>query len=325
MKKKKVILYKKIPDDLLNILKDNFDIVFFNKINKENYSEFINQLPSAEGLIGSSFDLKGDILDIANNLKVISTISAGYDNFDVKQLTAKGIRLMHTPDVLTDTTADLVFTLLLSTARRVVETSNFIYQGKWKKSIDESLFGTDVHHKKIGIVGMGKIGAAVAKRAYLGFDMEVLYTNRSRKPEVDNHYRAKWCSLDELLQLSDFVCITLPLTKETERLINKEKLLLMKPSSILINGGRGKIIDQNALIEVLKEKRILAAGLDVFEQEPLPLDSELLKLDNVVITPHIGSATYETRYNMAKEAVYNLIEAFKVAKPKKNLVNSDVN
>ena len=138
MKKKKVILYKKIPTDLLNFLEDNFDVVFFNKINEENYSEFINQLPSAEGLIGSSFDLKGDILDIANNLKVISTISAGYDNFDVKQLTAKGIRLMHTPDVLTDTTADLVFTLLLSTARRVVETSNFIYQGKWKKSIDES-------------------------------------------------------------------------------------------------------------------------------------------------------------------------------------------
>ena len=324
MQKRKIILYKDISDDLKRKLDEKFDVVFFNKINEKNYQQFIQELPTAEGLIGSSFDFKGELLNLASRLKVISTISAGYDNFDVDELTKKGIRLMHTPDVLTDTTADLIFALLLTTARRIVETSNFIYQGKWHKSIDSSLFGVDVHHKKIGIIGMGKIGAALAKRAHLGFDMTVLYTNRSRKINIEQQYNAQWCSLDTLLGEADFVCITLPLTKETEKLINEEKLLLMKPTSILINGGRGKIVDQKALINALKEKKILAAGLDVFEQEPIPLDSELLTLPNIVITPHIGSATFETRYKMAEEAVNNLIAAFKQEKPQKNLVNRNV-
>lgn len=324
MSKKKIILYKNIPSNLKRLLESQFNVIYFNKINEETYPKFIQELLTADGLIGSSFNLKGEILDLAKNVKVISTISAGYDNFDVEELTRKGIRLMHTPDVLTDTTADLIFTLLLTTARRVVEASNFIYQGKWNKSIDESLFGTDVHHKKIGIIGMGKIGMALAKRAHMGFDMEVLYTNRSRKIDVENEYKAKWCNLDELLSTSDFVCITLPLTKETENLINKEKLSLMKPTSILINGGRGRIIDQEALIQALKDREILAAGLDVFATEPIPLTSDLLTLPNVVITPHIGSATFETRYRMAEEAVYNLINAFKEEKPKRNLVNTNV-
>lgn len=322
--KKTVILYAPIADELRARLEQEFEVIFFNKIDQNNEQQFLAALPTAVGVIGTGVDIKGDRLAKAVNLKAISTISVGYDNFDVAELTAKGIRLMHTPDVLTDTTADLIFTLLMATARRIVEVSDFIHQGHWKRSVDQSLFGVDIHHKKIGIIGMGNIGQAVAKRAYLGFDMQVFYYSRHRKPEVDQQYQAVWCELDQLLKEVDFVCITLPLTKETEHLINQEKLSLMKPSAILINGGRGKIIDEQALINALKTKQIRAAGLDVFVQEPLPMDSELLQLSNVVLAPHIGSATFETRYKMAELAVENLIAALQPEKPKKNLVNREV-
>ncbi|MFZ7198750.1 2-hydroxyacid dehydrogenase [Avibacterium avium] len=319
--KKTVVLYRKIDRGLVNILQEQFNLIYFEKVNQDNYKQFVDSLSLADGLIGSSLDIKGELIERAKNLKVISTISAGYNNFDIEQLTIKNIRLMNTPRVLTETTADLIFALLLSTARRIVECSNFIQQGKWLQSIDSSLFGMDVHHKKIGILGMGEIGKALAKRAYLGFGMSVLYYNRSEKREVESLYNAKRLELDDLLKESDFVCITLPLNSDTEKLINQEKLALMKPTSILINGGRGKILDQEALIRSLKDRKIFAAGLDVFEQEPLSSCSELLNLPNVVLTPHIGSATLETRKKMEEEAVKNLINAFKEEKPVKNLVN----
>ncbi|MFC0323500.1 NAD(P)-dependent oxidoreductase [Gallibacterium melopsittaci] len=324
MAKRKIVLYTVIPDDLKQRLMEHFEVISFAGIDQNNYQNFITALSEAEGLIGSGVSIKGEVLSKAKQLKAISTISVGYDYFSVEELTARNIRLMHTPGVLTDTTADLIFALLLTTARRIVETSEFIHQGRWTESIDSSLFGVDVHHKKIGILGMGNIGEAVAKRAYCGFDMEVLYFSRQRKPAVEQKYQAIWCELDQLLKQADFVCITLPLTSDTENLITREKLALMKSSSILINGGRGKIIDEDALIEALQTKQILGAGLDVFVQEPLPTNSALLTLPNVVLAPHIGSATFETRYKMAALAVENLIAALQPEKPKHNLVNKEV-
>lgn len=322
--KKTVVLYSPIPTELQARLANEFNLICFDKVDSHNEQQFLAALADADGVIGSGVNIKGEKLANARKLKAISTISVGYDNFDVSELTERNIRLMHTPGVLTDTTADLIFTLLLTTARRIVEVSDFIHQGKWQKSIGRDLFGVDVHHKTIGIIGMGNIGAAVAKRAFCGFDMRVLYTSRQHKPEVEQKYQAVWCELDQLLTEADFVCITLPLTPETENLLTKEKLALMKPTSILINGGRGKIVDEQALIEALKNKHILAAGLDVFVQEPLPADSELLSLPNAVLVPHIGSATVETRYKMAELAVDNLIVALQPAKPTTNLVNRDV-
>lgn len=304
-----IVLYKRIPDELLAKLQAHFDVRFFDGITDANREAVKAALADAQGMIGASAPIREEILNCAPRLKAISTISVGVDQFDVNDLSQRNILLMHTPTVLTETTADTVFMLLMMTARRASELAEWVKAGHWKRSIDASLYGVDVHHKTIGIIGMGRIGAAVAKRAHAGFGMKVLYVNDVQNTQVDNTLAARRCSLDELLAEADFVCLTLPLTPETEKLINAQRLAQMKPTAILINGARGKIVDQAALIDALKNGIIRAAGLDVFEKEPLPADSELLALPNVVALPHIGSATHETRYNMAACAVDNLIVA----------------
>ncbi|MDH3001158.1 bifunctional glyoxylate/hydroxypyruvate reductase B [Chelonobacter oris] len=319
--KKTVVLYKKIPETQQARLAEQFNLIYFDDITANNRQDFITALAKADGLIGASIPIRADLLQFAPKLKAISTISVGYDQFDVADLTRRGIRLMNTPDVLTDTTADAIFMLVLTTARRAVELSLQVREGKWQNSIEPTYYGSDVHHKTIGILGMGRIGSAVAKRAFCGFDMKILYTGNRANEKIEQQYHAERCSLDELLQRADFVCITLPLSPSTEKLITKEKLALMKPSAILINGARGKIVDQSALIDALQNHVIKAAGLDVFEVEPLPTDSALMTLPNVVLLPHIGSATVETRYEMARCAVDNIIAALKTEKPDANWVN----
>ncbi|TNH05568.1 NAD(P)-dependent oxidoreductase [Testudinibacter sp. TR-2022] len=322
--KKNVILYKKIPQEQQARLAESFNLITFDGITSDNRAEFIAALAQADGLIGASVPIKQDLLQFAPKLKAISTISVGYDQFDVDDLTLRGIRLMHTPTVLTDTTADTIFTLVLATARRAVELSMLVRAGEWQRSIGDEYYGTDVHHKTIGILGMGRIGSAVAKRAHCGFDMKVLYMSNKPNIQVEQQYQAQRCSLDELLQRADFVCITLPLLPSTERLISAEKLALMKPSAILINGARGKIVDQQALVAALQNGTIKAAGLDVFEVEPLPPNSPLMALPNVVLLPHIGSATIETRYNMVRCAVDNMIVSLAEQPPNENWVNPQV-
>lgn len=321
---KNVVLYKKIPLAQKKRLQEQFNLTTFDKIDENNYHDFVNALKTADGLIGASVPFNADLLSQAPHLKAISTISVGYDNFDVNYLNQRSIRLMHTPNVLTDTTADTIFTLILTTARRAIELSNMIYKGEWRHSITEEYYGVDVHHKTIGILGMGRIGQAVAKRAYYGFDMKILYMSNKPNVQIEEAYQARYCELDDLLQNSDFVCITLPLNSSTKNLISKEKLALMKSSSILINGSRGKIVDQQALINALQNRHIRAAGLDVFEIEPLPTDSPLLNLKNAVLLPHIGSATVETREKMVECAVDNLIAALQAEKPHQNWVNPEV-
>ncbi len=253
-------------------------------------------------------------------LRATSTISVGYDNFDVDALNARNVLLMHTPTVLTETVADTVMALVLSSARRVVEVAERVKAGEWTKSIGPDWFGTDVHGKTLGIVGMGRIGLALAQRAHFGFNMPILYNARRQHKEAEERFNARYCDLDTLLQEADFVCLILPLTDETHHLMGKAQFEKMKKSAIFINAGRGPVVDEQALIAALKNGEIHAAGLDVFEQEPLPGSSELLKLPNVVALPHIGSATHETRYNMAACAVDNLIDALQ-GKVDKNCVN----
>lgn len=304
-----IVLYKRIPEDLFCRLERHFEVRFFDGIHDANREAVKTALQDAHGMIGASAPVRADLLDRAPNLKVISTISVGVDQFDVADLTRRNILLMHTPSVLTETTADTLFLLLLMTARRAGELTEWVKAGHWTRSIDASMYGVDVNHKTIGIIGMGRIGAALARRAHAGFGMQVVYVNETANTEVEERYAARRGSLDQVLAEADFVCLTLPLTPQTEKMIDARRLSQMKPGAILINGARGKIVDQQALIDALKNGVIRAAGLDVFETEPLPVDSELLRLPGVVALPHIGSATHETRYNMAACAVDNLVTA----------------
>jgi len=307
--KKKVILYRDIPAQERQRLDDQFDITFFNGINEDNKDAFIAALADAEGLIGSSTDMSPALLDLAPKLKAASTISVGTDQYDLNYLAARKVPLMHTPGVLNETTADTLFTLIMCTARRAVELSNMVREGRWINNIGEALYGTDVHGKTLGIIGMGRIGYAIAKRGHFGFDMKIQYSNRNRKPDAEQDLNATYMDMEELLKTSDFVCVMTPLTAETERLIGAKEFAMMKKSAIFINGSRGKVIDEAALVDALSNGAIRAAGLDVFEVEPLSGDSPLCKLDNAVLFPHIGSATTETRLAMVTCAVDNLINA----------------
>jgi glyoxylate/hydroxypyruvate/2-ketogluconate reductase len=316
---KKIVVYNEIPDPLLSVLCERFAVTYFKRIDAGNEAAFTAAVGDAHGMLGANVTVTRALLEPARLLEAISTISVGYDNFDVEYLTRRGIVLSHTPDVLTETTADTIFTLMLASARRVVELAEFVRTGGWQRGFTSAQYGVDVHSKTLGILGMGRIGQAVARRARLGFGMKVLYYNRSQVPAAEAAFDARRLPLDELLAQSDFVCVVLPLTSATERLIGAREFALMKRSAIFVNGARGRIVDEPALIEALRNGVIHAAGLDVFEREPLPPDSPLLTMKNVVALPHIGSATHETRFAMSRLAVDNLVAALD-GKPQ-NVVN----
>ncbi len=318
--KPSVILYKALPDALQQRLEDHFTVTRVNNLSPETVQQHADAFAGAVGLLGSSEKVDAALLEKMPALRATSTISVGYDNFDVDALNARNVLLMHTPTVLTETVADTLMALVLSSARRVVEVAERVKAGEWTKSIGPDWFGTDVHGKTLGIVGMGRIGLALAQRAHFGFNMPILYNARRQHKEAEERFNARHCDLDTLLQKADFVCLILPLTDETHHLMGKAQFEKMKKSAIFINAGRGPVVDEQALIAALKNGEIHAAGLDVFEQEPLPASSELLKMPNVVALPHIGSATHETRYNMAACAVDNLIDALQ-GKVDKNCVN----
>ena len=318
--KPSVILYKALPDALQQRLENHFTVTRVNNLSPETVQQHADAFAGAVGLLGSSEKVDAALLEKMPALRATSTISVGYDNFDVDALNARNVLLMHTPTVLTETVADTLMALVLSSARRVVEVAERVKAGEWTKSIGPDWFGTDVHGKTLGIVGMGRIGLALAQRAHFGFNMPILYNARRQHKEAEERFNARYCELDTLLQEADFVCLILPLTDETHHLMGKAQFEKMKKSAIFINAGRGPVVDEQALIAALKNGEIHAAGLDVFEQEPLPASSELLKLPNVVALPHIGSATHETRYNMAACAVDNLIDALQ-GKVDKNCVN----
>jgi glyoxylate/hydroxypyruvate/2-ketogluconate reductase len=313
--KPKVIVSRKVPEDVITFLSGKFEVKYYRDLETENYADFLKELHTAHGILGAGLKMNKELLDQAPNLKIISNISVGYDNLDLVELKKRDIQATNTPGVLVDTTADTIFGLLLATARRMPELDFYVKSGKWNGTKDEGLFGVDVHHKVLGIIGMGSIGSAIAKRAHLGFDMDILYHNRSRNEQVEHEYHAQYCELDELLSKSDFVCIMTPHTPETDKMIGEREFRLMKESSIFINGSRGKNVDETALINALQNKWILAAGLDVYETEPINKDNPLLTIPNVVTLPHIGSATKETREKMAMLAAENLAKGLEGGTP----------
>ncbi|MDQ7727347.1 D-glycerate dehydrogenase [Halomonas sp. SpR8] len=321
--KKRLVIQGRLSDAQLAELNDLFEVDVLPKTTALNDPANQALLAKADGIIGSGLAITAELLDAAPNLTAIATISVGYDNIPVNELTQRGIMLCNTPDVLTETTADTGFTLIMATARRAVELAEWVKAGEWQGSIGPALFGSDVHGKTLGMVGFGRIGQAVARRGALGFGMKVLYSKASPKPELERELGAERHELNELLNEADFVCVTVPLTAETEHLIGAHQFALMKTSAIFINIARGKVVDESALIHALENGVIKAAGLDVFEQEPLSASSPLLTMSNVVALPHIGSATHETRDAMAQRAVDNIRLALQGERPI-SLVNEEV-
>ncbi|OFV99262.1 MAG: D-glycerate dehydrogenase [Acidobacteria bacterium RIFCSPLOWO2_02_FULL_61_28] len=282
--------------------------------------ELFAGLAGCQGVLCQLTDrMDREAMEHAPELRVIANIAVGYDNIDVASATERGILVTNTPEVLTETTADFAFALLLAAARRLVEADQFARSGQWKQWKLDMLLGTDAHHGTLGIIGLGRIGRAVARRAR-GFQMIVLYAGpRRASPEVEQELGARYVPLETLLRESDFVSLHVPLKPETRHLIGAPQLALMKPTAILINTTRGPVVDEAALVEALREGRIQGAGLDVFEREP-EIHPGLLVLPNVVLAPHIGSGSRQTRLRMVELAAENLLAALSGQVPP-NLVN----
>ena len=320
--KKTVLAFSRVSPEMAERLSQDFNVIIPDPKKGDLNAQFNEALPHSHGMIGAGRALGREQLASATQLEVVSSISVGYDNYDVGYFNERGIMLTNTPDVLTESTADLGFSLIMSSARRVAVLDAWTKAGQWKRSVEAPHFGTDVHGKTLGIVGMGNIGAAIARRGRLGFNMPILYSGNSRKTEVEQELGAQFRSLDQLLAEADFVCLVVPLSEKTRHLISTRELGLMKRNAILINIARGPIVDEPALIKALQDGTIRGAGLDVYEKEPLS-ESPLFQLSNAVTLPHIGSATSETRQAMADLAYENLRSALLGDKPK-NLVNPQV-
>lgn len=316
MPRKTVVVYKALSPTQRERLESRFEVVDFSQRGDlPEAADFRQAVVHAHGLLGASVPIGSDLIDAADKLEVISSVSVGVDKYDPDDLAARGITLCHTPDVLTETVADTALLLILATARRGVELANRVRCGEWRHSVGPADYGIDVHHKRLGIVGMGRIGAAIARRAARGFSMSVSYHNRSQSSDIDRELGAAWQPLDTLLAESDIVCATVPLSQATRGLFGAAEFERMGPDTIFINIGRGGVVDEAALIDALAAGRIRAAGLDVFAREPLPADSPLTRMDNVVALPHIGSATHETRTAMADLAIDNLIAVLEGGQP----------
>jgi glyoxylate reductase len=280
----------------------------------------LSEAAAADGLLALLTErIDGELLDVAPRLRVVSNLAVGYDNIDVAEATRRAVLVTNTPGILTETTADFAFALLMAAARRVVEADRYTRQGRWKTWGPQVLLGQDVHGACLGIVGLGGVGLEVAKRAR-GFGMRILYHDSHRRPREERRYGLVYSELDQLLREADFVSLHVPLTSETRHLIGERELSLMKPTAILVNTARGPVVDQQVLYHFLKERRITAAALDVTEVEPIPMDDPLLTLDNVIIAPHIASGSVATRTRMALVAAENLLAALRGEEPP-NCVN----
>lgn len=307
MNKPYIYVTRKIPESLLETYRDKWDIHYWKEEERPVPSEILSsEMEKADGVMTMLSDkIDQRMIDRIKKGKIIANLAVGYDNIDIAAAERAGITVTNTPDVLTETTADLAFGLLMATGRRLVEAENYIKEGKWTNWAPFLLAGSDIYNKKLGIVGMGRIGEAVARRAK-GFNMEVLYHNRTRKPEVEKNLSAVYAEYEELLRQSDFVVCLAPATEETKGMFNRRAFKLMKKSAVFINVSRGTNVNEQDLYEALVNKEIRAAGLDVFSEEPIKADHPLMTLDQVVCLPHIGSASIETREAMIRLCLENI-------------------
>ncbi len=324
MAKPRIYITRPLPTPAMRLLEGVVEYRMWDREDEPVPREtLLREIVDVDGLICMLTErIDAEVIDRLHKCRVIAQVAVGYDNIDVTAATRRGIVVTNTPGVLTETTADMAWAILLSTARRVVEGDKFTRSGRWKTWALMGLTGQDVYGATLGIVGLGRIGSAIARRAR-GFAMRLLYHSRKRVEEaLEKELGARYVSLDDLLRQSDFVIISAALTPETRHLIAERELGLMKPSAVLVNISRGPIVDQRALYRALVDRKIWAAGLDVFEVEPVPMDEPLLKLDNVVVPPHLGSATISTRTKMATLAAENCVAGVSGKVPP-NVVNPE--
>ena len=319
----KVYVTRRIPKPGLDLLRSLTEVKIWQEELPPPRDVLLQEAEEVDGLVTLLTDtIDADLMDASPCLRVVSNYAIGYDNIDVQAATERGIMVCHTPGVLTDTTADFTFTLLACVARRVVEGVRYVREGRWKTWGPMLCLGYDLHRATLGLVGLGRIGSAVAKRA-TGFEMRILYQDVDRRPSLEEELNLIYADLETVLRESDFVSLHTPLTPETYHMIGTEQFKMMKNTAILVNTSRGQVVDQQALYEALVSGEIAGAGLDVTDPEPIRADDPLLKLDNCVVVPHIASASIATRTLMATIAAENLVAALQGRMPR-NPVNPEV-
>lgn len=319
----RVFITKRIFPEAVQLLERSFDVDYNATDRVLPADEIIERARGCQALVSQLTDrLDAGVIGRLEGVRIIANVAVGYDNIDVAAATARGIAVTNTPGVLTETTADFAFALLMAAARRIPEAHAFVHSGQWRTWIIDLLAGQDVYGATLGIFGLGRIGAAVARRGR-GFGMRILYCDEQpAPPELERELDARRVSKEELLRESDFVSLHVPLTPATRHLISRAELALMKPTAILVNTARGPVVDEEALVEALERRIIWAAGLDVFENEPA-VHPKLLELPNVVLAPHIASASYATRRRMSMMAAENAAAALSGRRPP-NLLNPEV-
>lgn len=319
MSKPKAVIAYPVPQEVVEFVREHCDLKVLDFSKPVNLETIKDEISDAEGMVILGLRIDDQLLDHAPKLKVTSNITVGYNNCDLEAMKKRNVLCTHSPGVLDETVADFVMGLLVSAARRLPELDTFTKDGRWVKGDMSELFGRDVHHSTLGIIGMGRIGEAVARRAKFGFEMDVIYYNRSRKEIVEKELGITYKPMDELLAEADFLVTLTPLTAETTHLIGEREFGLMKEGSFIINASRGPVIDEEALIKALQSGKLAGAGLDVFEKEPLPKDSPLLSMKNVVTTPHIAAGTHQTMANLAWTAARSMVEVLETG-TSKNIV-----
>ena len=311
MGKPRVYVTRVLPSAGLDLIIESCDARVWPEELPPPRDVILRETRDADGLVSLLTDrIDGELLDACQRLRVVSNFAVGYDNIDVPAATERGVLTGNTPGVLTETTADFAFALLMAAARRIPEGIEYVRAGRWKTWGPLLLMGPDVHHATLGLVGLGRIGGEMAKRAK-GFDMRVLYYDVIRHEDLERDLGVAYAPLDDVLAQADFVSVHTPLTPETRHLMNRERFAKMKPSAIVINTSRGPVVETDALVEALREKRIGGAALDVTDPEPLPADHPLVSMPNCIVVPHIASASETTRGKMAEIAARNLIAGLK--------------